>query len=312
MMHVQQQARTKVDAWTNNDNIANKELKIPSKQEFALNNVQMNMTKAQVENKLGKAQRITTNEYGTKWYSYYTKDYQDFIMVSYIDSKVNGLYTNQNVISSQSKIKYGTPKELVRERLGKPITEKRKDNVRYEIDNKEYDTFHKHNIYTTAFYDKHSKNNLTSILLVSNQMENRLRGQYGPPSDELKKSFELQNFDLVNAERVQHNLSTLSYSDEASNTARKHSDDMAQHHYFDHTDLKGNSPFDRLKADNINFNAAGENLAYGQVDSIYAHEGLMNSLGHRKNILRTSYHKLGVGVSFNSNKQPYWTENYTN
>ena len=44
---------------------------------------------------------------------------------------------------------------------------------------------------------------------------------------------------------------------------------MAKQNYFDHTDLNGNSPFDRLKSDNIDFNAAGENLAYGQVDSIY-------------------------------------------
>jgi hypothetical protein len=49
MTHIQQQARTKVDAWTNNSNTANNELKVPSKQEFALNNIQMNMTRAQVE-----------------------------------------------------------------------------------------------------------------------------------------------------------------------------------------------------------------------------------------------------------------------
>ena len=85
----------------------------------------MNMTKAQVESKIGKAQRITTNEYGTKWYSYHTKDYHDFVMVSYIDNKVNGLYTNQNVISSQSQIKYGSPKNVVRQRLGK----KKKKNL---------------------------------------------------------------------------------------------------------------------------------------------------------------------------------------
>ena len=60
--------------------------------------------------------------------------------------------------------------------------------------------------------------------------------------------------------------------------------------------------------DHIDFNAAGENLAYGQVSSIYAHEGLMNSLGHRKNILNTHYKNLGLGVDFNEDKQPFWTE----
>ena len=73
----------------------------------------------------------------------------------------------------------------------------------------------------------------------------------------------------------------------------------------------GESPFDRLKDDDIDFNAAGENLAYGQQNSIFAHEGLMNSLGHRKNILNTNFSTLGVGVDFNDKRQPYWTENYT-
>ncbi|MDT4089421.1 CAP domain-containing protein, partial [Staphylococcus aureus] len=118
----------------------------------------------------------------------------------------------------------------------------------------------------------------------------------------------LQNFDLVNAERKQHQLSTLKYSKQNSETARKHSKDMAKNHYFDHTNLKGQSPFDRLKKDGITFNSAGENLAYGQVSSIYAHQGLMNSIGHRKNILNDTFKILGVGVDFNDEKQPFWTE----
>lgn len=43
-------------------------------------------------------------------------------------------------------------------------------------------------------------------------MENRLQKQYGAPSTTLEKSFEYQNFDLVNAERKQHGLNTLDYS----------------------------------------------------------------------------------------------------
>jgi hypothetical protein len=35
------------------------------------NNVQMNMSKKEVEDKLGKEKRITSNEYGTNWYTYY-------------------------------------------------------------------------------------------------------------------------------------------------------------------------------------------------------------------------------------------------
>lgn len=283
----------------------------PKKQQFAFNNIQMNMSKSDVEKILNKPKRVTFNEYGTKWYTYYDDDYNNFIMISYIKDKVNVLYTNQNIITSKSKIKYNTPKSVVRQRLGEPETEIVKGRVRYEQNNKEYDVFHKNHIYTTVFYDKHRRNNVTAVLQVSDAMENRLKEQYGAPSKSLADSFELQNFDLVNAERKQHQLPTLKYSKQNSETARKHSKDMAENHYFDHTNLKGQSPFDRLKKDGITFNSAGENLAYGQVSSIYAHQGLMNSIGHRKNILNDTFKILGVGVDFNDEKQPFWTENYT-
>lgn len=283
----------------------------PKKQQFAFNNIQMNMSKSVVEKTLNKPKRVTFNEYGTKWYTYYDDDYNNFIMISYMKDKVNALYTNQNIITSKSKIKYNTPKSVVRQRLGEPETEIVKGRVRYEQNNKEYDVFHKNHIYTTVFYDKHRRNNVTAVLQVSDAMENRLKEQYGAPSKSLADSFELQNFDLVNAERKQHQLFTLKYSKQNSETARKHSKDMANNHYFDHTNLKGQSPFDRLKKDGITFNSAGENLAYGQVSSIYAHQGLMNSIGHRKNILNDTFKILGVGVDFNDEKQPFWTENYT-
>ncbi|OEL02520.1 secretion protein [Staphylococcus succinus] len=311
MEALQQHVKTKVNSWTSDNSTSDQALKVPSKQEFAINNIQMNMTKQTVEQKLGDAQRVTSNEYGTNWHTYYSGDYKAFVMVSYIDNKVHALYSNQNVISSQSKIKYGTPKETVRDRLGKPITEKQKGHVRFDVKDDEYDNFHDDQIYTTAFYDKHENNNLTALLQVSDNMESRLQQQYGAPSEGLAQSFELQNFDLVNAERIQHGLATLNYSSSISDTARAHSEDMAENNYFDHTNLSGDSPFDRLEADGHEFNAAGENLAYGQTSSIYAHQGLMNSLGHRKNILKQSFKTLGVGVDFNEERQPYWTENYT-
>ncbi|MBE5662991.1 CAP domain-containing protein [Staphylococcus sp. SS251] len=312
LVHLQNEVRQYIDIHINKETIsAENKLDTPKKQQFAFNNIQMNMSKSEVEKILKQPKRVTFNEYGTKWYTYYDGDYNNFLMVSYIKDKVNAIYSNQNIITSKSKIKYNTPKAIVRQRLGEPVTEIVKGRVRYEQNNKEYDVFHKNNIYTTVFYDKHRRDSVTAVLQVSDAMENRLKQQYGAPSKSLANSYELQNFDLVNAERKQHQLATLKYSKQNSETARKHSKDMADNHYFDHTNLKGQSPFDRLKKDGIVFRSAGENLAYGQVSSIYAHEGLMNSLGHRKNILNDAFNALGVGVDFNDERQPFWTENYT-
>ncbi len=193
-----------------------------------------------------------------KWYTYYDDDYNNFIMISYMKDKVNALYTNQNIITSKSKIKYNTPRwTIAKVRQTHRKQEVVKGRVRYEQNNKEYDVFHKNHIYTTVFYDKHRRNNVTAVLQVSDAMENRFKEQYKASSKSLADSFELQNFDLVNAERKQHQLSTLKYSEQNSETARKHSKDMANNHYFDHTNLKGQSPFDRLKKDGITFNSAG-------------------------------------------------------
>lgn len=62
--------------------------------------------------------------------------------------------------------------------------------------------------------------------------------------------------------------------------------------------------------DAISFRGAGENLATGQPSSIFAHEGLMNSLGHRENILKAGFDSLAVGVAFNEENQPFYTENF--
>lgn len=310
MEHIQEQARGKIQALAAKESVNNEALKVPDKQDFAIRNIQMNMDKAEVEKKLGQPQRVTANEYGLKWYTYHNQ-YHSFIMISYIDNKVNAMYTNQNVISSKSKIKYGTPQDTVRTRLGKPLDSITKGNYRFELDNDEYDVFNKDNIYTTVFYDQHENNQVKGLLQVSKSMENRLAQQYGAPSSSLEKGFELQDFDLVNAERVQKDKSVLKYNQPLSDTARKHSKDMADNHFFDHNNLKGESPFDRMQKDGIEYQTAGENLAYGQQSSIFAHEGLMNSAGHRKNILQSNFKNLGVGVSFNEERQPFWTENYT-
>ena len=304
-------AQAKLEKWTRSTSVSNEALKVPSKQEFAVNNIQLNMTQSEVENKLGKAQRTTSNEYGTKWYAYHDAHYKNFVMVSYLDHKVNALYTNQNLISSQQKLKYGSPKSVVRDKLGDPIKYKEKNHVRYEENDDGYDVFHNDNIYTTIFYDKHNHNNATALLQVSDKMEKRLQSRYGQPSSHLARGFEQQNFDLINAERAQRGLNTLTFDDDIATVARKHSKDMADNNYFDHTNKSNQSPFDRLKHDGISFNGAGENIASGQQSSIYAHQGLMNSLGHRKNILRKEFKNIGVGVDFNDGDQPYWTENYT-
>lgn len=283
----------------------------PTEQVFSINNVELGNAKEDIDHNLGKANRSSLNEYGTNWHAYH-EDYHNFFMVMYDDNnKAAGLFTNQDLIASTNGIKIGSSKETVRSKLGKPITKIQKGFTVYQLqENSDNDMFLLDGTYVTIFYDKHEENTVTAMQLISKDFEEKKTDFYTKSSAALKEGFEYQLFDLTNAARVQHQLSILTWDEHVRGTARKHSTDMAVNNYFDHTNLEGESPFDRMKEDDVRFHLAGENLAYGQFSSIFAHEGLMNSLGHRKNILREDYEYLGVGVAFNDESQPYYTQNF--
>ncbi|MDM5221529.1 CAP domain-containing protein [Peribacillus sp. NJ11] len=286
-------------------------LEAPADASFSVRNIEIGDTKDAVEKLAGEAKRNTRNEYGVDWFTYH-ENYQNFFMVAYdTNNKVVGLYTNQDLISSKEGIKRGTPKESVTGKLGEPVTKLLKGNVYYQIrSDGEYDMFEMDKSYVTIFYDKHEKNTVTSIQIIDANLEKQKSSYFAEASPGLKKGFEYQLFDLTNASRVNHNLSVLSWDKQVKVTAQDHSKDMAVNQYFNHTNLEGESPFDRMEDDKINFRMAGENLAAGQNSSIFAHEGLMNSIGHRENKLQKDFQSLGVGVAFDGEEKPYYTENY--
>ncbi len=278
---------------------------------FSVYNIELGQPKEEIDHHFGAPKRSSRNEYGTNWFTYH-ESYQDFFMVMYDEEdKVAGLYTNQGLIASTNGIKLNSTKESVRTILGEPLTEIQKGMVIYQLqENSDNDIFLQGGAYVTIFYDKHEGDTVTAIQLISEDIEQRKTDFYTKASPSLKEGFELQMFDLTNAARVNHQLPILSWDDHVRETARAHSEDMAKNQYFDHTNLEGQSPFDRMAEDKVTFMVAGENLATGQLSSIFAHEGLMNSLGHRENILKADYEFLGVGVAFNQKSQPYYTQNF--
>ena len=106
---------------------------------------------------------------------------------------------------------------------------------------------------------------------------------------------EIKMLEMVNEERIKHGLKPLKADPELGLVARAHSNDMFVKGYFAHDSPEGKSPFDRMRGANVQFNFAGENLALAQTLEI-AHTNLMNSPGHRANILHPSFGRLGIGV----------------
>jgi len=112
---------------------------------------------------------------------------------------------------------------------------------------------------------------------------------------DVDSTLEVKMINLVNKERTSRGLSPLKADPELTEVARAHSKDMFVRGYFSHITPDGKDPFDRMRADGIKFLTAGENIALAQSLTI-AHNGLMNSPGHRANILNPAYGHVGIGI----------------
>ena len=108
-------------------------------------------------------------------------------------------------------------------------------------------------------------------------------------------ALEAQMLELVNQERIGAGLKPVEADPEMTEVARRHSADMFARGYFSHYTPEGKDPFDRMRDMNVQFRTAGENLALAPTLQI-AHTGLMNSPGHRANILEPRFGRLGIGI----------------
>lgn len=109
-------------------------------------------------------------------------------------------------------------------------------------------------------------------------------------------TYEEQQFiNLVNQERKKVGLSELKIDMEVMRVARIKAEDLSINNYFDHTSPVYGSPFQMLKDFAIFYQYAGENIA-GNSTVTKAHTSLMNSQGHKDNILSKNYDAIGVGI----------------
>ncbi len=111
----------------------------------------------------------------------------------------------------------------------------------------------------------------------------------------LEQGLEREMVDLVNQERASRGLNALRVDSTLTDMARAHSLDMIQRRYFSHYTPEGGSVADRADAAGLAYRIVGENLALAP-DLAQAHDGLMQSPGHRENILRPDYSRIGIGI----------------
>ncbi|MBV8761032.1 MAG: CAP domain-containing protein [Deltaproteobacteria bacterium] len=102
---------------------------------------------------------------------------------------------------------------------------------------------------------------------------------------------------LMNRDRGAANLPSLVWDDRVADVARKHSEEMRRTKIVAHISPTTGSAADRVKAANIKTAVVLENVAraYGVGE---AHEGLMNSPGHRANLMSAAATHVGIGVVY--------------
>ncbi|WP_338115314.1 CAP domain-containing protein [Nostoc sphaeroides] len=113
-------------------------------------------------------------------------------------------------------------------------------------------------------------------------------------------------FKQINDYRVSQGLKKLTRNSAIDNQARIHSQDMANRKVpFGHTGFS-----ERVKAVDIPYSSAGENVAYnlGYSDPVTkAVQGWLKSSGHLANI-KGNYEKTGIGVATNSRGEIHFTQ----
>jgi len=124
---------------------------------------------------------------------------------------------------------------------------------------------------------------------------------------------EWQMLIYLNRDRKEFNLPSLKMQYDLRSVARNHSRDMAKQDYFDHENLVGQTPSDRLQFARVTDSTSGENLARigGYEKPVWeAENGLMHSPGHRANILNKEYNCVGIGIIKSKEGVLYFTQNF--
>ena len=104
-----------------------------------------------------------------------------------------------------------------------------------------------------------------------------------------------QMLNMINEERQANGLASLQWNADLAEVAQAKAQDMLDNNYFSHTSPTYGSAFEMMRDYGISYRYAAENIAKNSsVEK--AHVALMNSEGHRNNILNSNLTSIGIGI----------------
>lgn len=162
-----------------------------------------------------------------------------------------------------------------------------------------------------SLHDWHIKNKISRGSSSSQSLEDRLYNPFNKDSFEKTLSYgqldcySFENneiagkmFGLINKDREKQGLSTFTWSSKLCQSAQMKASDMAKNSYFEHVSPSGISPTYWIEAVGYKYSTSGENLALNTYTAEETHTGLMNSPGHRANILDRDYSQIGIAYAW--------------
>lgn len=106
---------------------------------------------------------------------------------------------------------------------------------------------------------------------------------------------EQRMLELLNRDRATAGAPPLRTDAELRTIALSHSEDMVDHNFFAHVSPSTGTPQDRFVRADLLMSDFGENIALGPTAEA-AHQGLMNSPGHRMNMLNPRFTHVGIAA----------------
>jgi len=295
-----------------------------------LHDIQIGMSLSEMLGMVGEPTHIEPTPYGYEWYIY-NRDYHNYFQIGVRDSMVVKIYSNSADWSfkgtavgdyiSDVKNRLNFQDEIVFDYKNSTLT------LSPQGSGQDWMYMHYHSkagvdakdVIAYYIYDNHNNDRVTSMIL--GDVESTLAGgdygyhiswagdrpEFGPEpiSPEMQAKVDetigYQFQDLINSIRVRKGLHPLDWHQGAAEIAAEHSRDMYYNDFFAHDSPTTGSPGDRARSHGISFSLFLENIAYGRNSPILTHEALMNSLGHRKNILREDITAMG-GAGYKNHK----------
>lgn len=246
--------------------------------------------------KYGKPVRVETSEYGFQWHVY-SRNLKKLLVAGVESGIVVAAYSNSKSLAFRS-IRFGASKSAVRKALGVPLSYVRRDSTVFilnEPDKKDYIELGEH--FAIVFYDMLKGGGVTAMLVVPKEAEINMLIDRPQLSGAALTAYQRLSMDLVNAARARAGLGKLASDAKLVKLAAARCADMRDRNYFSHITPEGKTPFDLARAAGIRFKSMGENIAYGNHSAILAHESFMNSKGHKDNILKKVYKKIGTAAA---------------